>query len=109
MVVFDISASPGRSFRQVAPTLLDRFSPPLPRGAERIGPLHGPALTGNLERVRMTGYVYAGGEMIVATASTAIGRKLAIAVFGPPSMFAPRNGSDPSLAQSLFESLVTYD
>ena len=109
IVVFDISASPARSFRQAAPTLLKHFSPPLPKGAKSVGPLHGPALTGNLTKGRMTGYVYANGEMILATATTPIGRKLAIAVFGPPPMFAPRNGSTPPLAQSLLESLFTYD
>lgn len=109
IVVFDVSASPPRNPRGAFPTLLRRFSPPLPRGAETVGPLRGPALIGNLSNAKMTGYVYANGAMILATATTPIGRRLIIAAFGPPTLFAQRNGSTPSLGQSLLESLITYD
>jgi tetratricopeptide (TPR) repeat protein len=108
VVVFDLSASTPRDFRRAVPTLLRHFSPPLPRGAQAFKHLPGPVPLGNLPNARLTSFVYPHGEMLVATAATPIGRRLAIAVFGPPVLFAG-HGPTHSLGVSLLESLITYD
>jgi tetratricopeptide (TPR) repeat protein len=109
IVVFDISASPPRTFPQLFPTLQTRFSPPLPGGLEPAGPPPGLPFIGNLTQARLASYTYPNGRMVLATARTPIGRKLAIAVFGPSTFFARKQGPTPPLGHSLLESLYTYD
>ena len=109
IVVFDISASPSRSFAQLVPTLQARFSPPLPAD---LAPADAPRpllYVGNLTQARSTSFTYPGGKMILVTATTRIERKLAIAVFGPSTFFTPKQGHTRPLGQSLLESLYTYD
>ncbi|HEX6667595.1 MAG TPA: tetratricopeptide repeat protein [Solirubrobacterales bacterium] len=109
IVVFDVSSSPAGSSGRVASTLLEHFSPPLPGGAEKAGRVRGSTLIGNLTTPSMTAYTYANGEMILVTTTTPIGRRLVIAVFGPPTLFTPQNGSTRPVGPSLLESLLTYD
>lgn len=109
IVVFDVSASGAQSSRQVLPTLLRHFSPPLPRSVEPIGQSRGRVQIGNFTQARVTNYSNPNGKMVLATATTPIGRRLAIAVFGPSALFARHHGSSRPFSQSLLESLITYD
>jgi tetratricopeptide (TPR) repeat protein len=109
IAVFDVSESRARGALPIGATLLGRFSPPLPRGARPAGAPSGVVPVGNLVGARETAYAYRNGFMILVTATTPIGRKLAIAVFGPPAFFASPSGSAPSLGASVLESVFTYD
>ena len=109
IVVFDMSDSFTRGPARIAATLVGRSSLPLPRGAVQAGPSSDTAPVGNFAEPTTTVYTYPGGVMILATATTPIGRRLAIAVFGPSAFFASPTHATPSAGQSMLDSLYTYD
>ncbi len=109
IAVFDVSESRARGPLSIGASLLGRFSPPLPSGARPAGAPSGVVPIGNLSEAREAAYAYPQGILVLATATTPIGRRLAIAVFGPRAFFARPSGSAPSVGESMLESLFTYD
>jgi tetratricopeptide (TPR) repeat protein len=104
--VFDLSARPARDSRALA---LKRFSPPLPSGAEQVGPAAPGAPGEDLADASTTIYRYPRGAMALVVGTTPIGRRLAIAVFGPPAFFTARPGMSLSPGQSLVYSVSSQD
>ena len=109
IAVLDLSGSSARGPGQMAALARRRFSPPLPDGVESSGLPSGVLPIGLLTAATTKTYVYPGGVMVMATATTPIGRKLAVAVFGPRAFFAPSPHSTFPVGQSMLASLFTYD
>jgi tetratricopeptide (TPR) repeat protein len=109
VAAFDLSASSAGDATQVAATVLKHFTPPLPGAVEATGRPSWSLPIGPSTMATATAYSYPGGEMVLATAKTPIGRKLAIAVFGPPSLFAPTPRSPIPAGETMLSSLFTYD
>ena len=110
IVVADLSAAPQDGGRALTALALERLSPPLPSGAKQLGP----AVTGlvgeSLTDIRRATYRYPGGAMHLLIGRTPIGRRLAIAVFGPLGyLTAQDNGMSFSMADSLLASVSPQD
>jgi tetratricopeptide (TPR) repeat protein len=109
VVAFDVSASPAQGAAQMDATVLRHFTPPLPDGVQGVGTPSGSLPVGPWTAATTRVYPYRGGSLVLATAVTPIGRKLAVAVFGPPALFAPPSRSAPSVGRSILASIFVYD
>jgi hypothetical protein len=103
IVVADLSAAPEARGRALDALALERLSPPLPTGIKQSGPAVTGLVAENFVDGRRTTYRYPGGAMILLIGRTPIGRRLAIAVFGPLGYL---NGRPPGMSFSMAYSLL---
>jgi hypothetical protein len=110
IVVADLSAAPEDGGRALTALALDRLSPPLPTGVKQIGQAVTGLVAEHLIDGRRTTYRYPGGAMYLVIGRTPIGRRLAIAAFGPFGYLNGRaNGMSFSMAESLLASVSPRD